>query len=61
MVVPVGEEMKRVPVLTNDHLKVLAQLNNGMDITRLSGDAKNMKLFTDLLELGWVNLHAPRH
>ncbi|MED4779422.1 hypothetical protein [Brevibacillus choshinensis] len=58
MTVAVDNELRKVPVLTLDHLRVFRQIEKGATRADLAAD---MRFLDDLIALGWVTTHAVRH
>jgi len=61
IMVPVNREMKRVPVLTKTHLRIIRMLDNGADISTLVADRQMRRAVNDLCRLGWVRSRGSRH
>jgi len=61
IMVPVNREMKRVPVLTKTHLRIIRMLDNGADISTLVADRQMRRAVNDLCRLGWVSSRGNRH
>jgi hypothetical protein len=61
IMVPVDKKIRRVPVLTAEHLKALKLLENGSDISGLLTNKKLRRAVNDLCRLGWVKPRAIRH
>ena len=61
IMVPVNREMKRVPVLTKAHLRIIRMLDNGADISTLVADRQMRRAVNDLCRLGWVSSRGSRH
>lgn len=56
MTVAVDNEVRKVPVLTVDHLRVFRQIEKGADLADL-----DRRIVDDLFVLGWVTARADGH
>lgn len=61
IMVPVDRKMRRVPVLTKTHLRIIRMLDNGAEISTLVADRQMRRAVNDLCKLGWVRSRGSRH
>ena len=50
-------KLRKVPVITIDHLRAFSQFEKG----ELPDDERSQRLLTDLFRMGWVTTSAVRH
>ncbi|USG66883.1 hypothetical protein NDK47_06175 [Brevibacillus ruminantium] len=60
IVVPVDKKMRRVPVLTAQHLQVYKWIVSGTDVNEVVKDRKMRRYVNELCRLGWLESRADK-